>query len=1208
MTKRLITIFPFWLLALICQGEPQASATNQPVWWHGKERELRYTPDGDAFVIRNGDQRFTRAIYGTNTAFRFETSDYPEFGLYMPDFGGSVYLALSAPDTSVWLKDLAMVESRFVSGRRSYLLKDTRLLGEGSLTITALALSDGDGFLLKVESYNVPKSIRLLVVYGGANDRRFSRSGDIGADPASSFYIEPEKCRNNHFYLEGNQFLLTYGKKGKKIQGIFPEESRLRLSDGRKINQLSDLLSSEASDFPLLVADYSLKVKASYVLFQKSTEEASLAYSQLADAFIKGEAFRKSVTERVRIQTPDPFLNTLGGILAGAEDAVWESPSYLHGAIGWRTPLTGWRGAYIADVFGLHDRARMHFDAYAASQLTQVPVTLPHLQDTTANLARSQKTWGTPMYSNGYITRSPNSTSQMHHYDMNLVFIDALLWHLNWTGDIEYAKKIFPVIKRHLAWEKNTFDPDNDGLYDGYCCIWASDGLQYNGGVSTHSTAYNFRANKMAARIARLTGENPVIYEAEANRILTALNQTLWLKDKGWWAEFKDNMGNKRLHEHAAIWTIYHAIDSEVSDPFMAYQAARYVDTEIPHIPVHAKKLGEMDNYVVSTTDWQPYMWSINNVAFAEVVHTALAFWQAGRVEEAYHLYKGAVLDAMYLGSGPGNITQVSFYDAARGETYRDFADPVAMAARALVQGLFGIVPDLLNNKLVIRPGFPSDWNRATLETQNMYYCFNRKGDTDRYQLIPKLSRQSSLILEIPARMDRIKSVTINGRRVGFTIRDKSISSPKIFMDAGQSEAYDIVVIWEGKPLDTRDTTISATTGSPLSLSLEGMSGDVYDPQNCVINEQVIEGNFYGIVNGCKGHRTLFVSMKQGEMNWWKPIDIHIQDALELINDGENSCLTFELVNHTGHQLAGKLVINETREGLPILLEADGKQVVSINNDISCFGSNRIRFFTKDTTYQFEALNWNLKNPEITRYETIDFNDYLNERINNIFAYGKYLTPRWPYTTLQVPTQGMGQWCHPEALSKIDDSGIRKKAGSSNRFMMPQGIPFEIPGDSISRNIILTTLWDNYPDSVVVPVAGRASRIYLLIAASTYHMQSHVENGTITATYKDGSSDVLKLILPDNLLPLDQHVFIDGFAFSCPNPRPYRISLKTGEVSRDQAALLGLSMSNDPMVIDGGLATVVDLLLDPTKTLSSITVKTTANEVIIGLMAATLVR
>ena len=94
-----------------------------------------------------------------------------------------------------------------------------------------------------------------------------------------------------------------------------------------------------------------------------------------------------------------------------------------------------------------------------------------------------------------------------------------------------------PVITRHLAWEKLNYEPDTDGLYDAYACIWASDALYYNSGAVTHSSAYNYRANKMAARIARLIGEDPAPFQAEAGKILKALNARLWLPAKGRWAE-----------------------------------------------------------------------------------------------------------------------------------------------------------------------------------------------------------------------------------------------------------------------------------------------------------------------------------------------------------------------------------------------------------------------------------------------------------------------------------------------------------------------------------------------------------------------------------------------------------------------------------------------------------------------------------------------
>ena len=1199
-----IVLFTFATVAM--------ATTTNPVWWQGKERTVRYQPDGEAFVNTNGKARFSRAIYGTNTGFRFETSDYPEFGLYMPNFGGSVYLAVQSKGKTTWIKDLATVSNRFVSGLRTYEMTDPARLGKGHLIISALAHADRDGLLLKVEAKQLPADAKLLLFYGGANDSRFSRSGDIGADPVNSFYIEPNKCLNNHFTLSDNRFTLTYGKTPKSITGVFDSPTTLALVDGSHIDHLHALINSKGDDKPLLMATLPLGDQARYVSLHTTPKQdgvnQSIQASDLAPAFQNALAYRAKVAARVKVATPDPFLNTLGGILAGAEDAIWEAPNYLHGAIGWRTPLTGWRGAYVADVFGFHDRARTHFKAYGASQVTQVPVTLPHLQDETMNLARSKKAWGTPMYSNGYITRAANSTSQMHHYDMNLVYVDALLWHLNWTGDLDYAREVFPLLQRHLAWEKNTFDPDNDALYDGYCCIWASDGLQYNGGVSTHSTAYNYRANKLTAEIAKLIGEDPIPYQTETDRILAALNKTLWLPGLGWWAEFKDNMGLGMHHTHAAVWTIYHAIDSDVHDPFKAYQATRYIDEEIPHIPVHANGLNEYDNQVVATTDWQPYMWSINNVAFAEVAHTALAYWQAGRPEEAYKLYKGALLDAMYLGSGPGNITQVSFYDAARGETYRDFADPVAMAARALVQGLFGLYPDLLHKRLVVRPGFPADWNKASLETSNMTYRFQRQGAVEHYYIKPFLKTQANLVLELPATHEHVSRITVNGQPVSYKIDGEAVGKPRILVEAGMAAEYDIVIRWGGFPLKYEPLSVTIPQGHRFTLKAPGVYYSWKDPQQVLADVSAKEGQLTAIAKGTLGHRTFFVLYRQGSHHWWLPVHLNVTPLLDWQHDAEAKKLAVSVTNQGQQPLVGALWFNGKRMAEHFSLPTGEQTALPVESSLVRLGTNRYSLVTADSTYTYDAINWNLSQPDKLAYEPVSLTAHFNDAIRNIFAYGKYLKPRWPYTTLQVPTQGMGQWCHPASLSNIDDRGLRAKAGTESRITFPQGIPFATPGDSLSPNVILTTLWDNYPDAVTLPLTGKASRLYLLVAASTYHMQAHVLNGSLEVTYADGSTETLDLVLPDNLLPLDQDLFVDDFAFKMGQPKPWRIRLKTGDVTRQPMKDLGLRMSNDPITVDGGMATLLDMVLDPEKTLRSLTLRTTANEVIIGLMGATLVR
>ncbi|BDW76362.1 hypothetical protein BFINE_21570 [Bacteroides finegoldii DSM 17565] len=42
-------------------------------------------------------------------------------------------------------------------------------------------------------------------------------------------------------------------------------------------------------------------------------------------------------------------------------------------------------------------------------------------------------------------------------------------------------------------------------------------------------------------------------------------------------------------------------------------------------------------------------------------MHTALAYFQAGRPEEAYRLMKSSFLDGMYLGNSPGNLGKSAF-------------------------------------------------------------------------------------------------------------------------------------------------------------------------------------------------------------------------------------------------------------------------------------------------------------------------------------------------------------------------------------------------------------------------------------------------------------------------------------------------------------------------------------------------------------------
>jgi len=939
----------------------------------GASRTQQYYPEGTAFVCENGVNRFTRALYGSHTDWRLETSDRPVFAVVKKGHHRHIRFSVNG----VALDSTDYCKAWYQDGVRRYELHDRRWQN-ATLLIEAVAMPDEETALWRFRS---SASLLLKAVVSDIAQPKLHRNGDIGAD----------------------------------APGVF-----------------------EAAGAPLEEIDLPLG-KVAYLAVRLDKMETISTERGQSD-FQRAREYAASLASRIQFDTPDPYINTLGGALVLAADGDWDGQTWLHGCIGWRMPLAGWRAGYLGDVLGWQDRAVSHFDAYAKSQVMAVEPVIPHpSQDPKMNLARAEKKWGTQMYSNGYICRNPERNDQMHHYDMNLNYIDELLWHFQYDADTAYMRRMWPVITSHLAWEKRNYDPDGDHLYDAYCCIWASDALYYSGGAVTHSSAYNYRGNRLAARIAEVIGENPESYAAEADAILQAMNERLWIPQKGVWAEYQDAMGLKRRHDHPAVWSIYTPIDCGACSPQQAFLATRYIDEHIPHIDVEDTGL-----QTISTSDWLPYSWSINNVAAAEVMHTALADFEAGRSEAAYRLMRANIMDQMYYGQSPANFGQISYYDAARGECYRDFGDCIGISSRTLLQGLFGIVPQALDGVCIIRPGFPVEWERASVKTPYLEYTFRCENGREVYEVTQHFRRPLKIIIR------------------------QNLSNGKYRDIEGTNEERQVISVMKNEEIRMKNNKIA--TALPVSTVANPASA-VSEPTSAV----------------------------------------------------ENSS--------------------------SFILHA-----------------------------------------------SLDF----NAEVDDIFK-NQYLSPRPQTTTLQMPTQGIGEWCHPQLSAEINDSVFRTLI-RDGIFEMA-GVPFRSPKEG--KNIVYTSLWDNYPDSVVIPLKGKAANAYLLMAGSTNHMQSRIDNALIVVAYIDGSTDSLALRNPDNWCPIEQDYYVDGKAFQVSQPRPYRVCLSNGVVSRDLGKALNIQGVYG-REIPGGAAQMLCMPLNPTKQLKSLTLRTLSNDVVIGLMAVTL--
>ena len=974
-------------------------------------RKQQYFPDGRDIVCQDGDKRYNRALYGSYTEYRLETSDRPIFAVYRSKAHKNIRFRLTANGKTTLLEQTTHAEARYNAGKRVYKLTDASWR-KGSLTITVLLQPDAESAIWKFEPQNMPSDAKVEMVVCDIKRPKFNRSGDMNSDPADSFEpADGEPNKQTIQWMLGTE--TTYAVldcKGGAYRNANPQATYTVLDSGA----------------------------STYTLSTPTGAEAERLYA-------KAWQHHEWLAGNIVFDTPDPYLNTMGGTLMAAADGAWDGEVWLHGAIVWRMQLNGWRAGFLGDLLGMPDRAVSHFNAYANSQITDVEPIIPNpTPDPEKLLTREAKTWGTQMYSNGYICRYPNRKDIMHHYDMNLNYIDELLLHLEYDANKDYLRKMWPVIKLHLAWEKRNFDPDDDGLYDAYCCIWASDALYYNGGAVSHSTAYNYRTLRLAARICEILGEDPTYYKKEADKTLKAMNEHLWLKDRGHWAEYQDLMGLKRTHNHAALWSIYTPIDCGMATPEQAIRATQYVDSCIPHIPVviEGVKTSKKDKplYQISTTDWLPYDWSINNVAAEETMHMALAYFQAGRNEEGFRLIKANIMDQAYLGGSPGNFGQISYYDRARGELYRDFSDNAGISARAFIEGLYGIRPDALNGRCYIRPGFPAEWKHASIQTPYMKYTFRREGNKEIYEIEQNFAQPLQIVLRQNTGVGYVETV-------GTTEKKQTI-------------------------------TVTRAKQQPL-------------PRPLITAERI-----------------------------------------------------------------------------------DGK-----------------------------AWGNNFDDVKTERLETVNMDAKWNSNVGDIFK-NFYLSPRPKVTTLTIPAHGIGEWCHPEFTANINDVALRRQV-KDQVFTTELGIPFRTPAKG--RNIAYTSLWDNYPDAVTIPLQGKASHAYLLMAGSTNHMQSRIDNGQIVVTYTDGTTDTLPLYNPHNWCPIEQDYYEDGLQFHAAQPRPYRLDFASLKVSREHMPM-GERYGYQQRDFKAGAAVMLDMPLNAQKQLRDITVRTLSNDVVIGIMGVTLQR
>jgi hypothetical protein len=1078
----------------------------QPLMEHMTARPLRYRPDHGDFVIRNGGEYFNRPLYAPcstehSADFRVDASDVPEFSLYLPGHGGNLKLGFIAANgrASKWGAVADEVVARYRPGRMIYEMRDS-LLGTGMLRAELLTASEGSGLILKVEGSNLPPGTRLAWAFGGVSGKKGRRNGDIGCEvqPVSQFFqVTAEECEGNSYIRRtivddaggaarpASQLM----SKSALMLLTFPSGSQLRVDEFAAWSSApvsaTDQSKEEATvKQPVLTGSVEIKNDPILITIDRFSEATdAMMHSSGGDPmkkFAARSAQLESLAATLTLDTPDDFLNTVGPALSVAAETIWDARQQcvLHGGVAWRVALAGWRGPYSLDALGNHDRAKQHFRHWLAKQnLTAIttadPATGPWDPAPNIHLTRKESM----LHSNGDLSAN--------HYDMNMVFMDVLLRHLMWTGDLDFAREIWPAFQRHLAWEHRLFrrtyitaSGKTLPLYEDYAAIWASDNLQYNGGGATHSSAYNLFAFRTAAKLARALGEDPTPYETEATLLNEGIQQLLWIPAQGAFAESKDLMEPQTVYSNPALWTVYHTIDSEVPTPRQSWQMAAERLAALRHVPIHGEGVPNHGLYMLSCSDWLPYMWSLNLLLLAENSHMALALWQAGMTYEAYLLFTGALLDSMFMGLCPGDFHMTSALDAHRQEAQRDFGDPIGITSRALVEGLFGIQPNLIANTIRIRPGFPALWSRASLNHKDFDFKLQRDALNESYEFTSRLAKSVPVTLVLYARTTTLPKVLCNGVNIDCSFDPTAVGSPQVTVHLPAARAYKVNVVWAGNPpirvsssplsyhvgeeLHRSNTMIGDSTfhSGPPVFNLGQVNGaQIDDPQHALTNGRITSPGFH----------TVFANMKQGDCVWTYPISFNAKPAAPAFAP------------------------------IPALAAT-------------------------------------------THSEPLDLTPILKNQINEIFT-RTYAEPRSPFCSLAVADNLLGGWANPDNRASIDDAGLRAAGGLLHT---PIGVDFRTPSGN-APNCLFLSYWKQDAPSTKLPLTGHANGIYLLLAGTTLPQCSRMTHATVSVAYTDGTSAKLPLRNPETWWPIEQDYLLDDYLFVNEAPLPPRVDLSTGQ-------------------------------------------------------------
>jgi glycogen debranching enzyme len=509
----------------------------------------------------------------------------------------------------------------------------------------------------------------------------------------------------------------------------------------------------------------------------------------------KKKAHDASLIERARIRIPDQRLQTVyNWARINAEWLIREVPGIGRGLGGGLMEYPWWFGTETYSVQALA----------ATGNVALAKQTLRLLRDQSAR-ANGNGRIIHEVTTNGVVS-NPGNTQETAQY---ILTVGKLV---QWTGDLDFAKEMYPSVTQGLRWLLTDMDRNQNLFPEGH-------GIMEVAGLNAELidvAVYTQQALVAGAQLAGILGKPEAAqrYQELSARLAARINQRFWIEEEGSYGDFYGTKAQAISVANGAIKQIgLKGAEKLTGSDKESIEYYRRLKDTFSAMPDTSRAWLTNENWVITTPmemgiaprdralrlldkirkenvgDYGPFLSAVERQATMTISTGAQAVSEAnyGRTEEAMW-YVDKIVQT-FNRKLPGSISEMM-------PDYGCFT--IAWTSYGivlpLIQHVFGIQPDAVNKTVVFDPHVPESWENISIDD---------------------LPVGSNLVSFSRTRADRGVEYAIHARESGWTFVLKGIALPgaRYYVNRRPASFTDSGVRLSGK--ENRVLVVPSTTSRP---------------------------------------------------------------------------------------------------------------------------------------------------------------------------------------------------------------------------------------------------------------------------------------------------------------------------------------------------------------------------------------------------------